>query len=105
MTLIATGRLFVTLGVLDAVSQSCRTEYPTSTHLFRSGGPLIPHVPQTCALLSFYGLAKPDETDPPGYVQRFNAVHADLKNYLARLPPPHPTFIETVPLEDGCPYD
>jgi hypothetical protein len=60
---------------------------------------------KTCALLSFYGLTKSDETDPPGYLQRFNALHADLKNYLARLPPPHPTFIETVPLEDGCPTD
>jgi len=60
---------------------------------------------QTCARLSFYGLAKLNDTSPPGYLQRFNALHADLKNYLARLPPPHPTFIEKVPLEDGCPSD
>lgn len=59
---------------------------------------------QTCARLRFYGLAKLADTDPPGYLQRFNALHADLKTYLARLPPPHPTFVETVPLEDGCPY-
>jgi hypothetical protein len=60
---------------------------------------------QTCARLSFFGLAKLDDTDPPGYLQRFNAIHADLKNYLARLPPPHPTVVETAPLEDGCPWD
>jgi len=60
---------------------------------------------QTCARLSFFGIANLDDTDPPGYLQRFNALHADLKNYLARLPPPHPTFIEKTPLEDGCPWD
>ena len=57
-----------------------------------------------CVIVAFLGADVLPATGPDTFTHRFNAIHADLRKYLASLPQPHPVILEDrAPPVGTCP--
>jgi hypothetical protein len=57
-----------------------------------------------CVLLEFNGWVSLG-ADPEVVVGRFKRLHDTLEEFFTALPEPHPRFLTTLPIPEGCPVN
>jgi hypothetical protein len=99
------------VGFAESLPREASTEQlPLATFRRSNGDEIRVAAGKRCALLAFSGAGVPPGTDRKtygrAYGQRFSNVHAILKRYFARLPPPHPIILEgEIPPVGTCPSE
>ena len=95
------------LSFAEAIPRDISVEqFPVATFRRANGDEIQVTAGKRCALIAFYGARVLAGTDPGAFAQRFTAIHANLKKYIARLPQPHPVILEgEIPARGLCPRE
>jgi hypothetical protein len=81
-------------------------QFPVATFRRANGDEIQVTAGKRCALVAFYGARVLPGTELGAFAQRFTAIHANLKKYIARLPQPHPVILEgEMPARGLCPSE
>jgi hypothetical protein len=95
------------LGFAEAIPRDMSVEpFPVATFRRANGDEIQVTAGKRCALVAFYGAWVLPGTDPGAFAERFAAIQANLKKYIARLPQPHPVILEgEIPAIGVCPSE